>query len=71
MTDQTTLQLVDSKTVGDGVVILIHTPTRAEATGETTILGHTATAATTPDANTCPGPVPSTAGEPPRAAAQL
>lgn len=32
-TDKKRLRLVDSKTVGDGIVILIHAPTRAQATG--------------------------------------
>jgi hypothetical protein len=32
-TDKKTLRLVDSKTVSDGIVILIHAPTRAQATG--------------------------------------
>jgi hypothetical protein len=65
--DKTTLRLVDSKTVGDGVAIVIHAPTRAQATGETTIHRHTASAATTPDANTCPEPVLSTQASPERA----
>jgi dihydrofolate reductase len=32
-TDKRALRVVDSKTVGDGIVILIHAPTRARATG--------------------------------------